>query len=142
LELETSKANSGRVMSGSRQQRLIPPTAVGGWFRSSLGTQQRKRLRNPTNGSWWMVQVRTIYVVRGEQALGTRTMNSLDLNEPPTTRWWDSGILVDDYGRKDLNHPPTTVGGILTFCARHPRHQSQSTLQTKPHDCARLPPSL
>ena len=25
------------------------------------------RLRNPTNGSWWMVQVRTIYGVPGEE---------------------------------------------------------------------------
>jgi hypothetical protein len=32
-----------------------------------------------------MVQVRTIYVVPGEEkALMARTMNSLDLNEPPT----------------------------------------------------------
>jgi hypothetical protein len=35
------------------------------------GTRQHMRLRNPTNGSWWMVQVRTIYVVPGEeQTLG------------------------------------------------------------------------
>ena len=33
-----------------------------------------------------MVQVRTIYVAPEEgQALGARTMNSLDLNEPPTS---------------------------------------------------------
>ena len=37
------------------QKVEIPPTAVGGCFRSYL---QRVigRLMNPTNGSWWIVQ--------------------------------------------------------------------------------------
>jgi hypothetical protein len=39
-----------------RSRFLIPPTAVGGWFQSSLQTGTPTRL-NPTNGSWWMVQV-------------------------------------------------------------------------------------
>jgi hypothetical protein len=38
------------------------------------------RLRNPTNGSWWIVQVRTIYVVPGEeQALGERTTSDFEV---------------------------------------------------------------
>ena len=34
----------------------IPPTAVGGSFKYFLN-QLRWRLWNPTNGSWWIVQV-------------------------------------------------------------------------------------
>src|SRR6266498_5087373 len=32
----------------------IPPTAVGGWFRSNLH-RWASEVTNPTNGSWWMV---------------------------------------------------------------------------------------
>ena len=35
---------------------------------------------NPTNGSWWVVQVRTINVVpREEQALGARTTSDFEV---------------------------------------------------------------
>src|SRR5262249_30042626 len=39
-----------------RQKSEIPPTAVGGWFRSFLPTDGLS-LRNPANGSWWIVQI-------------------------------------------------------------------------------------
>jgi hypothetical protein len=35
----------------------IPPTAVGGWFRSFYGRKLNAASRNPTNGSWWLVQI-------------------------------------------------------------------------------------
>src|SRR6201991_2329551 len=35
----------------------IPPTAVGGWFRSFLPCGPPTCRSNPTNGSWWMVQI-------------------------------------------------------------------------------------
>jgi len=57
----------------------IPPTEVGGLFRSNLFTLGPGRL---------------------------------DLNHPPTSV---DGILVlrtDESCRQDLNHPPTSVGGI------------------------------
>jgi hypothetical protein len=34
----------------------IPPTAVGGCFRSFLQAMSRTQ-NNPTNGSWWMLQI-------------------------------------------------------------------------------------
>ena len=41
---------------GERARRYsIPPTAVGGLFKSGL--QGGFSCRNPTNGSWWIVQV-------------------------------------------------------------------------------------
>src|SRR6188474_2356799 len=85
---------------GWRGTRGIPPTAVGGWFRSRLPlragveleeSHQRQLVNgsdpayhsglawnswNPTNGSWWMVQI------------------------PPTTQGW----------RGTRGIPPTAVG--------------------------------
>jgi hypothetical protein len=37
--------------------KRIPPTAVGGWFRSCLQENLHQNQENPTNGSWWMVQI-------------------------------------------------------------------------------------
>ena len=35
----------------------IPPTAVGGSFQMVSKTKQKERPCNPTNGSWWIVQI-------------------------------------------------------------------------------------
>ncbi len=37
----------------------IPPTGVGGWFRSGLQRSGNEFL-NPTNGSWWIVQIQPV----------------------------------------------------------------------------------
>jgi len=44
-----------QILSTRKQVSVgIPPTAVGGWFRSFL---QGNRFLNPTHGSGWMVQI-------------------------------------------------------------------------------------
>jgi hypothetical protein len=103
----------------------IPPTAVGGWFRSDLQTStnrileshQRKlvdcsdpayiRARteflNPTNcrcGIWSFLRM---------------TFCRLDLNHPPTAVGGIWSSLRMTFCRKDLNNPPTAVGGISEF---------------------------
>src|SRR5215510_44973 len=35
----------------------IPPTAVGGSFKSFLQNRRPLNWRNPTNGSWWIIHV-------------------------------------------------------------------------------------
>src|SRR4030095_3095724 len=62
------------------QKCQIPRTAVRGWFsfQPTDGTSARLG-QNPTNGSWWIVQVQPLSL---------------------------AGL------RLDLNHPPTSVGGI------------------------------
>jgi len=42
-------------------QWWIPPTEVGGLFRSNLHTTDTGKSRNPTNGSWWIVQIRPFH---------------------------------------------------------------------------------
>src|SRR5258705_5525491 len=75
----------------------IPPTAVGGWFRSNL-PRWASKLGNPTNGSWWMVQIQPT-------EMGLR-----NLGIPPTAvGGWFSRFVSK---RQDLNNPPTAVGGI------------------------------
>jgi len=40
------------------QKKLkIPPTEVGGSFKSFLTGLQRREIENPINGSWWIVQI-------------------------------------------------------------------------------------
>ncbi|HEX6043763.1 MAG TPA: hypothetical protein VFZ22_04685, partial [Pyrinomonadaceae bacterium] len=59
-----------------------------------------ERLRsvfNPTNGSWWIVQTRPTWPIR---LLENSTNGS----------WWIVHSMSND--RPDLNHPPTSVGGI------------------------------
>src|SRR5215813_2636481 len=77
-----------RTESLSTTER-IPATAVGGLFRSFLGTEPQYHGKNPTNGSWWMVQI-----------LSTTT---------------DLPLFAATLRRKDLNHPATAVAGISSM---------------------------
>jgi len=74
-----------------RQKSEIPPTAVGGLFKSFLIESNGEGM-NPANGSWRIVQVRTIH-----KYLSTAGSELL-------AEFW--------INRSDLNHPPTAVGGI------------------------------
>ena len=85
-------------------------------------TYMRARIEfsNPTNGSWWIVQIRP--PKQGGPSAYER-LSFMDLlreqvgSEPSTnSRWWDSQILEGlSLCRPDLNHPPTAVGGISDF---------------------------
>jgi hypothetical protein len=68
----------------------IPPTAVGGSFKSSLHIRHRSRC-----------------------CLNSLHLNCgrLDLNYPPTPGW-DLTLCRCSLCRLDLKHPPTAVGGI------------------------------
>jgi glycosidase len=71
---------------------------------------------NPTNGSWWMVQILSIYGRSWrcqhlvEKQLATTKTGS---EQPTNCRWWDLTEYQRFVRRKDLNHPPTAVGGIV-----------------------------
>src|SRR5687767_3091795 len=60
----------------------IPPTAVGGWFKSNLQKRYQIASLIPPTGSWWILQIQ------------------------PRCRAAAAEI------RRDLNNPPTAVGGI------------------------------
>src|SRR6266849_9660365 len=88
------------VRSGGNQQPLprvcqnseIPPTEVGGKFRSSLCTVPTDFL-NPTNGSWWMVQIRPSK--QGGPSAYKRDLSFMRLlreqvgsEQSTNSRWW------------------------------------------------------
>src|ERR1700737_5653851 len=84
-----------------------PPTEVGGWFRSGL-QRWAAESTNPTNGSWWIVQIQP------PKQSGPSAFKS------------KFSFMALHCGRRlDLNHPPTPVGGIWsnieifnqTFCS-------------------------
>jgi hypothetical protein len=78
-------------------------------------------VKNPTNGSWWMVQIQPIGPCRRTMKLNS-LLNPLGRfvseagSEPSThsrnSRGWDSKTRFVVASRLDLNHPPTPVGGI------------------------------
>ena len=77
---------------------LIPPTAVGGYFKSNLHEPRRPDLNDPPTA---------VGGIRINRDCGCR----LELNDPPTAV---GGIRINrDCGcGLDLNDPPTAVGGI------------------------------
>ena len=76
---------------GLHKQR-IPLTAVSGSFRSFLLKGAPGFSANPTNGSWWMVQILSTSCAHKKKVVQNKSVLRL--------------------GRKDLNNPPTSVGGI------------------------------
>jgi hypothetical protein len=62
---------------------------------------------NPANGSWRIVQVRTIHQQR------RLNINSEDLKYPPTSVGGIKFGFRFGFCRKDLKYPPTAVGGIM-----------------------------
>ena len=95
----------------------IPPTAVGGMFRSGLHSGLAE-FTNPTNGSWWMVQIEPVRPYRGPMKLNL-LFNALgsfvseDGSEQSTNCplvGFKTRFVVAC--RLNLKHPPTAVGGI------------------------------
>jgi hypothetical protein len=84
-------------MSSRQERRRRSPTAA-------LGSESVSKLRNPTHGSGWMLQIQP-------------TSASTDLPGIPPTGvggWFKSSLfpLTFEHSRRDLNNPPTPVGGI------------------------------
>jgi hypothetical protein len=73
----------------------IPPTEVGGLFKSYLQKLNVEILGNPTNGSWWMFQIQPSLILITLILAGI--FKSLWMRRP------------------DLNNPPTDVGGDSWF---------------------------
>src|SRR6266850_961183 len=75
----------------------IPPTEVGGWFRSYLLVYSKAHeMKSFLNA-----------LCRAASEAGS---------EPSTNfRWWDSRSRFVIACRRDLNHPPTSVGGIQEY---------------------------
>src|SRR4029077_106815 len=106
----------GSVRPTNRCDRgaAIPPTEVGGWFKSGLQTGVTEGLKfHPRK------------LVGFKNPVGA--VRRWDLNHPPTAvggivgfshnlfRWWDSRTRFVLACRLDLNNPPTPVGGISEF---------------------------
>src|SRR6266446_9984824 len=83
-------------------------------FRSSLLTALTDFL-NPTNGSWWIVQIRPSK--QGRPSSYKRDLRFIGLlgeqvgsEQSANFRWWDDQFLKLSLCRLDLNPPPTPVG--------------------------------
>jgi len=80
----------------------IPPTAVGGLFKSFLyqpaTTRDKSRQRKLAD--------------RSSPTFSSSKINSKDLNDPPTAVSGIKTFALEVVYRKDLNDPPTSVGGI------------------------------
>ena len=64
----------------------------------------------------------------------------LDLNHPPTSVGGIHSFRKPSLCRPDLNHPPTSVGGILSFDDSHRRASAWSSPLSSHHTpCASLP---
>jgi hypothetical protein len=127
LRRETIK-NGSRIDCGGEITGLktlcenseIPPTGVGGWFRSNLQTDRPPSFKNSTNGSWWIVQIQPIHVEAHHETvvffMRSACLASETGSEPSTNcRWWDSRTRFVFACRLDLNHPPISVGGISEY---------------------------
>src|SRR6185295_18545747 len=79
----------------------IPPTGVGGWFRSSL-----------QKSDWYAKEIPPTAVgglFRSDLLFALLRRWRLDLNNPPTAVGGIPTVGIDSC-RKDLNHLPTSVG--------------------------------
>src|SRR6185295_16152308 len=82
--------------------------------------------RNTTNTSWWMVQIQSKKdrpTIRRAKRAGGMACQFLLVSGILKRFPLSSGALRAEYFeqalcRMDLNHPPTGVGGIQTFCAK------------------------
>ena len=96
---------SDPIYKGGLAESQIPPTAVGGLFRSSL---RNKAIQ--TSQKRFQLHAPSVATKAG--------------SEPsPNSRWGDSHSSSCFPCRLDLNHPPTSVGGIwsslpMTACRR------------------------
>src|SRR5262245_51932321 len=108
-----------------KSRNRIPPTAVGGWFRSFLLRGLSSKRRNPAHGSVWMVQVLSTKrrspielpnptprqcVVRSSSIYSFALKGLEPIHTLPCVGFLL--LLESPRSRKDLNHPHTAVCGI------------------------------
>jgi hypothetical protein len=79
--------------------------AVGGWFKSGLRSKAQLGFLNPTNGSWWMVQVQPT------------KRNALRVTKSHQRQLVDSSSPAYKTQRTQSQQiPPTAVGGWFKSC--------------------------
>src|SRR5258705_1716371 len=77
------------------------------------------RSENPTNGSWWMVQIQPVRSVGSQMKRNSlmyplsRLVSEARSEQSTNFRWWNSRIRSGPLSRLDLKNPPTSVGGIF-----------------------------
>jgi hypothetical protein len=99
----------------------IPRTEVRGYVQVQPTRSAIENFPNPTNGSWWIVQVQptiTRLTLFARQRAGgvfrklivgcTETLETLAIPSDARARYSSHG----PFRRLDLNNPPTAVGGI------------------------------
>src|SRR4029077_5789818 len=77
---EITRTNTNERVPG--KPSFDTDSAVGGWFRSNLRTALTDFL-NPTNGSWWMVQIRP-----SKQGGTERMQKRLEFHGPSRCTGW------------------------------------------------------
>jgi hypothetical protein len=121
------------VVRSTHRLCVIPPTAVGGFFRSCL--QDERGLyasSNPTHGGEWIVQLLPTFgqsilstefrSVRAIQKVTRAAGWRMDLNDPPTAVGGIPGSRRALFVcRLQLNNPPTAVGGIRGWFTKSPQ---------------------
>jgi len=82
----------------------IPPTAVGGLFRSNLDSMNMRKV-------WRLLKHSS---KAADSVVATNRKAALE--QSTNCRWWDSDALQSSLlSRSDLNNPRTAVGGITDF---------------------------
>ena len=76
----------------------IPPTEVGGLFRSGLQNRETTAIKRDFS---------VMHSANVDEQVGSE--------QSTNSRWWDSRTRLPLCCRPDLNHPPTPVGGISEF---------------------------
>src|SRR5262245_58418623 len=110
------KSNLQNRRSISRQ---IPPTAVGGYVQVQPTKEGLHLPANTTNGSWWIVQVQP---TKQRQLPSANTTNG---------SWWMVSSPTYETGRSISRQiPPTAVGGCF-----------KSNLQSSANSTPQIPPT-
>jgi hypothetical protein len=89
----------------------IPPTEVGGSFRSFLQTDFKNNVLIPPTAVGGYFKSTLLIRKFRQQKLVACSINRSYLNNPPTSVGGIETAFFDRC-RKDLNDPPTAVGGI------------------------------
>jgi hypothetical protein len=119
VETETVGQQTGK----ERTAFQIPPTGVGGLFRSNLpelaldlNESHQRQLVDCSDPTCWSKSERRKTTNRFLNALG-RFASKAGSEQSTNFRWWDSITRPALACRLDVNNPPTAVGGIqkLTY---------------------------
>ena len=106
-------------LQGANENFPIPPTAVGGLFKSSLDSNELANIlilpKHLASGVFRNPDYNNLSKVTVSLAVDQRA----GLEQSTNCRWWDSDSLQPSLiGRSDLNNLRTAVRGIPDFCEK------------------------